>query len=87
MRKILYPFTSLFFIGLSVLIVLCTSINITGASFLFCVCFVFKRYSWALAIYDWIIDLLEFLNDLYSNVAEEAEAVLSKNENNEKSDI
>ena len=87
MKKIFYPITSLFFTVLMVMIVLCTSINIIVATLFLCLCYIFKRYSWALAIYDWIDNLLEFLNDIYSNVAEEAEAVLSKNEKCKKSDI
>lgn len=83
--KIFYPFTSILFVVLVMLLVIGYTINITVSAAALCICYIFKRYSWVIGLGDFISDCLESLNEMIWSLSEEAEGVLSKKRNKVKS--
>lgn len=80
MKKLFYPFTGIFFIFLVMLLIVGYVIDIFLSASLLSIGYVFKVWRFVIGTADHISDSLETINDMIYSLREEAEAVLSKNE-------
>ena len=80
MKKLFYPFTGIFFIFLVMLLIVGYVIDIFISASLLSIGYVFKIWIFVIGTADHISDSLETINDMIYSLREEAEAVLSKNE-------
>lgn len=85
MKKLFYPFTGIFFIFLVMLLIVGYVIDIFLSASLLSIGYVFKVWRFVIGTADHISNSLETINDMIYSLREEAEAVLSKKQNKEKS--